>query len=170
MKINLKELSELDDQEIFGMIQEIGLGENGFTTNFPESSFVEFKCSLPGLVEKSMGINLPDGYVRQTIYWLYIDDCPVAYGKLRHELNDRLLQYGGHVGYIVRPSERGKGYGKIFLAELVREANRLGIIRLLITCDDTNSRSRRVVESNNGKLEDIRAGICRYWIDSLEAN
>ncbi|WP_268893754.1 GNAT family N-acetyltransferase [Paenibacillus puerhi] len=72
--------------------------------------------------------------------------------------------YGGHVGYIVRPSERGKGYGKRFLSEIMNKARELGIDQLLITCDEVNSRSRRVVEGNNGILDSVANGICRYWI------
>jgi predicted acetyltransferase len=165
MKLELKALSETDGQEVYEMIKEIGLGENGFTTNFPETSFEDFKNALPRLVEISLGKNLPNDYVPQTIYWMYVDDRPVAYGKLRHKLNDKLLEYGGHVGYIVRPSERGKGYGKLFLGQLKSAAKTIGIERLLITCDDTNSRSRAVVENNLGKLEEIKDGICRYWIE-----
>lgn len=165
MKIELRPLSETDGQDIFEMIQEIGLGENGFTTNFPESSYEDFKSSLPGLIEISHGNHLPDGYVPQTIYWMFIDDRPVGYGKLRHRLNEKLLKYGGHVGYIVRPSERGKGYGILFLRELMKAAKLIGIQKLLITCDEDNMRSRRVVERNSGKLEEIENGICRYWIE-----
>jgi predicted acetyltransferase len=165
MKIELKELSVDDDLDVFEMIKEIGLGENGFTTNFPEHNFKEFKASLPGLIEKSKGINLPEGYVPQTIYWLYVDDKPVAYGKLRHKLNEKLMEYGGHIGYIVRPSERSKGYGKLFLYELMRAAKDKGIDKLLITCDEVNARSRKVIERNNGKLDTIISGICRYWIE-----
>lgn len=164
MKIEIKALTESDDQYIFEMIKEMGLGENGFTTDFAEHDYEEFKNCLSRQVEISKGINLPEGYVPQTIYWMYINDRPVAYGKLRHKLNDKLLEYGGHVGYIVRPSERGKGYGKLFLSELIKSAKSIGIGKLLITCDETNLRSRRVIESNNGVLEKINNGVCKYWI------
>ncbi|WP_018750866.1 GNAT family N-acetyltransferase [Paenibacillus sanguinis] len=123
IKIELRALSENDDIEIYEMIREIGLGENGFTTN------------------------LPEGYVFQTIYWMFVDDRPVAYGKLKHQLNERLKEYGGHIGYIVRPTERGKGYGKAFLSELMNVARNIGLDELLITCDETNVRSRKVIES-----------------------
>lgn len=116
MKAELKELSETDGQDIFEIRREI-LGENGFTGHFPDQDYEEFKRSLPRFVQISRGKELPDGYVPQTIYWLYVDDRPVAYGKLRHQLNESLLMYGGHVGYIVRPTERGKGYGKLFLSK-----------------------------------------------------
>ncbi|MHA6484110.1 GNAT family N-acetyltransferase [Paenibacillus sp. strain BS8-2] len=167
MKIELIALSENDDIEMYEMIKEIGLGENGFTTNFQDNNFEEFKASLPRLVEISKGINLSEGYVPQTIFWMIVNDRPVAYGKLRHRLNDRLQEYGGHIGYIVRPSERGKGYGKIFLSELIKVSREIGIVELLITCDETNIRSRKVVESNNGKLERINKGICKYWINTI---
>lgn len=55
MKIELKALSITDDKEIYEMIKEIGLGENGFTTNFPESSFEDFKQTLQRLIEKLIG-------------------------------------------------------------------------------------------------------------------
>lgn len=165
MKINLKELSVNDGIDIFEMIREIGLGENGFTTNFPDSSFEDFKSCLPDLVDKSKGINLSEGYVPQTIYWLYVNEKPVAYGKLRHYLNEKLLQYGGHVGYIVRPSERGNGFGTLFLGELIKVAESKEIRRLLITCDEDNIPSRKVIERNGGKLDTVNNGICRYWIE-----
>jgi predicted acetyltransferase len=165
MKIELKALTKTDGKDVYEMVKEIGLGENGFTTNFPESGFEDFQNTLPRLDEISKGMGLPEGYVPQTIYWMYVDDRPVAYGKLRHKLNEKLLVYGGHVGYIVRPSERGKGFGKLFLKELKNAAKLKGINRLLITCDDTNFRSRAVVESNNGILEEIKEGICRYWVE-----
>lgn len=145
MKVELKELTVADGEEVFEMIKEIGLGENGFTTNFPEHNFEDFKMSLPRLVDISRGNDLPEGYVPQTIYWLYVEGKPVAYGKLRRTLNEKLIIYGGHVGYIVRPTERSKGYGKL--------------------CDEDNEPSRKVIEANHGIIETIENGICRYWIE-----
>ncbi len=46
----------------------------------------------------------------------------------------------------------------------MNKARELGIDQLLITCDEVNSRSRRVVEGNNGILDSVANGICRYWI------
>lgn len=165
MKVELKELSVTDGQDIYEMIIEMGLGENGFTNSFPTSSYGEFAASLPRFVEIARETNLPEHYVPQTIYWLIIDDKPVAYGKLRHHLNQKLLEFGGHVGYIVRPSERGKGYGKLFLSELIKSAKSKGIYQILITCDEDNKRSRRVIESNNGQLKEIKDNVCKYWIE-----
>lgn len=46
MKIELKELSINDSKDVYEMILEIGLGENGFTNSFPTNSFEEFTNSL----------------------------------------------------------------------------------------------------------------------------
>jgi predicted acetyltransferase len=164
MKIELKELSLDDGVDIYEMIKEIGLGENWFTTNFPEHDFEDFKNSLSRLEQISRGIDLPEGYVPQTTYWLFIDGKPVAYGKLRHRLNEKLMNYGGHIGYIVRPTERGKGYGQLFLKEMMKAAKEKEIDRLLITCDESNTLSRKVVERNNGELVTVNNEVCRYWI------
>ena len=57
---------------------------------------------------------------------------------LRHRLNDFLAEYGGHIGYSVRPDERRKGYAKAMLSLVLEEARGRGIRRVLITCDDDN--------------------------------
>jgi len=149
MEIEIIALSTEDGADIYEMIKEIGLGENGFTNSIPTNDYDEFNKSLEGYSEIANGINLPENYVPQTIYWLVMNGKPVGYGKLRHHLNEKLRQYGGHIGYIIRPTERGKGYGTIFLSELLSEARKKMISEVLITCDEDNARSRRVIESNN---------------------
>ncbi len=70
----------------------------------------------------------------------------------------------GHASSLTSISE---GYGKIFLAQLIKEAKRIGINRLLITCDAANFRSRRVIESNNEVLElsiEITSFHCRLVV------
>ncbi|MFL0251074.1 GNAT family N-acetyltransferase [Clostridium neuense] len=164
MEIRLKELSIYDSTEIFAMIKEIGPGENGFINEGYRISYSEFRSYLEGNFELSKGTNLSSRYVPQTIYWLYVDYRPVGMGKLRHSLNDSLKKVGGHIGYAIRPSERGKGYGNIILRELLKRAKEKGIDKVFITCIESNIPSRKIIEINNGKLQDIFHGICRYWI------
>lgn len=91
--------------------------------------------------------------------------------SLRHELNDFLLREGGHIGYGVVPSERRKGYAKEILRQTLELASRLGIKRVLLTCDDNNEGSSRTIEAHAGKLENkiLEPGMSvakrRYWID-----
>lgn len=164
MEISLRELSIYDGVEIFAMIKEIGPGENGFINGGYHIGYSEFKSYLQGHLEMAYGNNLSSRYVPETMYWLYVNDKPVGIGKLRHYLNDGLKEVGGHIGYTIRPSERGKGYGKIILRELLKKAKQKNIIKVFITCMENNIASRKIIEANNGKLQDIFHGIYRYWI------
>jgi len=88
---------------------------------------------------------------------------------LRHRLNDFLAEYGGHIGYSVRPNERRKGYAKRMLALALEEARGRGISRVLITCDDDNVASARTIEANGGVFERTACldgeVLRRYWIE-----
>lgn len=88
---------------------------------------------------------------------------------LRHRLNDFLAEYGGHIGYSVRPNERRKGYAKRMLALVLEEARGRGISRVLITCDDDNAASARTIEANGGVFERTTCldgeVLRRYWIE-----
>jgi len=90
--------------------------------------------------------------------------------KLRHTLTPALEDIGGHIGYSIRPSERGRGYGSLILALTLEHARALGLSRVLLTCDTSNIRSARVIQRNGGVLtsegySSLRgARVSRYWI------
>ncbi len=90
---------------------------------------------------------------------------------IRHRLNEYLLKHGGHIGYSVLRSERGKGYATEMLELALEECKRLGIINILITCDKDNLASAKTILKNKGKLEnEVQEGnriTQRYWIDLL---
>ena len=92
------------------------------------------------------------------------DDEVVGFLNLRHVLNDFLLEEGGHIGYSIRPAARRRGHASAALALAVAAAARLGIDRVLVTCEEDNDASRRTIEANGGVLEDVRNGKRRYWI------
>ena len=85
--------------------------------------------------------------------------------NLRLRLNDYLLEKGGHIGYSIRPSERGKGYAKESLRQGLQVAKGKNIKRALVTCSTENPASRAVILANGGELKDVRNGTERYWID-----
>ena len=70
-----------------------------------------------------------------------------ANGLFRHRLSSRSLREGGHVGYEVPPRKRGRGYGKLFLQLALARAKEKGFGRVLITCNEENGRSRRILEA-----------------------
>ena len=117
------------------------------------------------------GKNLAPGKVRMWLFWLQRDGRIVAESSLRHELNDDLRLEGGNIGYNVRPSERQKGYGSMILKLVLEEARKIGLEKVLVTCDADNTGSRRIIEKNGGVLEgqgiSTNSGklVNRYWIE-----
>ncbi|MGM9653059.1 MAG: GNAT family N-acetyltransferase [Eubacteriales bacterium] len=97
------------------------------------------------------------------------DDKIVGVIDLRHHINHPILgTWGGHCGYSVRPSERGKGYAKEMLRLNIQNAKSMGIEKLLITCDVNNNASERTILDNGGVYEETinvdGRKMKRYWI------
>jgi predicted acetyltransferase len=105
-----------------------------------------------------------EGFVCQTSWWWTDEDQYVGRISLRHELNERLRDFGGHIGYDVRRSRRREGHATRMLAAVLVEAHEKGIDPALLTCDAGNVASRRVIEANGGVLEDQRGEKLRYWV------
>ena len=88
--------------------------------------------------------------------------------NIRHELNDYLLRFGGHIGDGIRPDERRKGYATKMIQLGLQECQKLGIKKVLMICDKDNIGSARSIISNGGVLENEvnheGAVMQRYWI------
>ncbi len=104
------------------------------------------------------------GFVCQTSWWWTEGDQYIGRISLRHELNEQLREWGGHIGYDVRRSRRRQGHATRMLAAVLVEAHGRGIDPALLTCDADNTASRRVIEANGGVLEDQRGQKLRYWV------
>ena len=91
---------------------------------------------------------------------------------IRHRLNDYLLNYAGHIGYTILPSERRNCYGYQQLMLALDFCKSIGINRVLITCADDNVASAKTIEKAGGVLENkilnTENGRCvrRYWVDA----
>lgn len=80
------------------------------------------------------------------------DDRIVGMINIRLALNHKLWNYGGHIGYSIRPSERRKGYNKINLyLALIVCANR-GLEEVLLDCDKENLGSSKTMQALGGKM------------------
>jgi predicted acetyltransferase len=119
--------------------------------------------------DQEAGLNLPDYWVPATTYWLIDDGKFVGHVNVRHELTRKLEQQGGHIGYAIRPSARRKGYGSKILEIVIPKAKEIGLEKALVTCDDINIASQKIIEKNKGVLRDTIQYegklVRRYWID-----
>jgi predicted acetyltransferase len=113
---------------------------------------------------------LAPGRVPDSQFWLVSDGRVVGCSRLRHWLTEELEYEGGHIGYDIRPSDRGRGLGTNLLRLTIARAAALGIVKVRLTCDAGNQASIRVIEKNGGRLEAIVRSrtrnkmICQYWI------
>lgn len=121
----------------------------------------------------NLEINEPkDGIVPDSVFFLLDIERNILLGAvdIRHYLNDYLLQFGGHIGDGIRPSERRKGYATEMIHLALIECKKLGIDRVLIICNKSNIGSAKSIIKNGGILEnefvDEDGEINqRYWID-----
>lgn len=131
----------------------------------------DFAAFLQTLRDASNRAKVPPGRVPMSDYWLIDRDAYIGRLSLRHELNRALLLWGGHIGYQIRPSKRRRGYGKEILRLGLQKAKERGLTRVLVTCDEDNIGSRKIIEYNGGQLENIievddsPVRKMRYWID-----
>ncbi|HEY3556660.1 MAG TPA: GNAT family N-acetyltransferase [Kribbella sp.] len=127
-----------------------------------------FEAWLRRLQEQSAFEGITEDRVPATFWWIVEDGTYLGAITLRHALNDKLLEGGGHIGYGVRPSARGRGVANWALGAVLERARERGIDRVLLTCDAGNVASARTIERNGGVLEDIRdtwlGRARRYWI------
>ena len=115
------------------------------------------------------------------VYWLVDGGRYLGQTSIRPDLRtEYLITYGGHVGYSIRPGQRRRGYGRRILGLALERCRELGLERVLVTCDDDNVASKRIIEANGGVFEsdmvmDARTARAegrggeirklRYWID-----
>jgi predicted acetyltransferase len=106
----------------------------------------------------------PAGFVACTTFW-YADGTEyLGRVAVRHALTAALRVRGGHIGYDVRPAARRRGYATAMLRGVLPVARDLGIAEAMVTCDDANVASIRVIEANGGRLDAVTDGCRTYWI------
>ena len=133
--------------------------------------FSSIEVWLEELKKRSCEDTVPKGLVPSSTYLAVRekDNYIVGMIDIRHYLNEYLTQVGGHIGYGVRKTERNKGYAKQMLKLALEKCKELKIKKVLITCDEDNIASEKVILSANAKFEDIRnvdgENKKRFWID-----
>ena len=155
-----------DKEAILSMVAEFEATQSAHDGGFWDAENFDYEEWLEICHNKEMGIGLPENRVPSILFVLF-DKSGHALGflNLRLRLNEGLLNYAGHIGYSIRPSERGKGYAKEALRQGLQVAKEKNIKRALVTCSTENPASRAVILANGGVYEDVRNGTERYWIE-----
>ena len=155
-----------DKETVLEMMAEFEQTQSAHDGGFWDAENFVYEEWLESNQNHEMGINLPERWVPDIQLVAFSrDGQAVGFLNLRLRLNDYLLEVGGHIGYSIRPSERGKGYAKEALRQGLQIAKEKNIKRALVTCSTENPASRAVILANGGVYEDVRNGTERYWID-----
>lgn len=133
-----------------------------------------FSAFIRTLEDHRAGRGLPPGVAPSSFLFAFDQGRRiVGRASIRHALVPPLGNLAGHIGYAVLPEFRNRGYATQILRAAVRFArDELGLVRVLVTCDDDNGASIRVIEKNHGVLADtvrdatLRGPKRRYWIDA----
>ena len=131
------------------LLEDLDGGENGFggtpiyRGEMTLTEYLQHCCAMcnPEKVQP--------GRVPQTVFWVIDrENRVVGMVKMRHYLNDRLRDRGGHIGYFIKREKRGKGYGKESLRQALVELRKLGEERSLLTVDLDNQALISVIKAN----------------------
>ena len=151
----LKETNYEDIEKEFLFVRDMPEDENGMTNEWHGLSREEFEeKALPLMIGYSKGENLPEGYVPQTILFLWDDNEIVGQFHIRHYLCESLRVGAGHIGYFIKKEFRGRGYGKEGLRLTLQIARTIvpeDEIYLRVNRD--NPASLKVMLANGGYIE-----------------
>jgi predicted acetyltransferase len=110
---------------------------------------------LDRLDKLQRGVDVPAGWVPATFLIAEAEGQLVGRVSVRHELNAYLGEFGGHIGYAVRPAHRRRGFATDILRQALHRAQNAGVQRALVTCDLDNVGSAKVIEKCGGALEGV---------------
>lgn len=134
----------------------------------------DFDTFVQHAIDYSQGKNLEPGHVPASSLWLMENNEFIGAVSIRHELNDFLKKFGGHVGYAIRPSKRNQGYGTKALALALTYLKEKGVKYAFVTCDEDNIASQKIIKQNGGVLQDIveipenpGKRTMRWWIELI---
>lgn len=82
----------------------------------------------------------------------------------------------GHIGYSIVPWKQRRGFATRALALILPVAREVGLKRVLVTCDDDNVGSRKVIQANGGVFAGVKPPAktqekakLLFWIDTASA-
>ena len=155
-----------DKEIVLEMMAEFEKYQSPHDGGFWDTENFSYEEWLESNQNQEMGINLTEGWVPAIqLVAFSVKGKAIGFLNLRLRLSNFLLEEGGHIGYSIRPSERGKGYAKETLRQGLQLAKAKNIKKALVTCSVNNLASRSVILANGGLIEGVRDGVERYWIE-----
>ena len=172
-KLHLRQPEASDREQVMAYREEFLAIDSRMDGTCALDQYDDFDAWLANVRAYSAPETTPAGKVPATQY-LALDENEHLVGmvNLRHCLNDYLLEFGGHIGYSVRPADRKNGYAIQMLRLALDEAKALGLDRVRIACDRYNIASAKTIQANGGVLDgeryDPQDGTLtqRYWIEN----
>ena len=173
MALKLIKLTEEYRDELGEMIEEWKADqEKNHTDHSPWKIFMNDPHDFDNYLANLEQTKPSEHWVPDSVFFLLDEERGRLLGavNIRHYLNDALLRTGGHIGDGIRPSERRKGYATEIVRLALEECKKLGINRVLMTCNKNNIGSAKSIIRNGGVLEneitDENGSIeQRYWIE-----
>ena len=173
MGLKLIKLTRAYEKQLGEMIDEWRLDQEvNHTNRSPWAIFKNDYHDFDTYLERLELKTATEDKVPDSVFFLLDEERDRLLGavNIRHYLNDALLQGGGHIGDGIRPSERRKGYATELVRLALIECKKLGISRVLMTCDKDNIGSAKSILRNGGVLENEFVNEegnveQRYWID-----
>jgi len=171
MTIKLVKLSYAYKKHLVDMMDEwLALEQDFSPYMIRRNDYHDFDYYLENLeIKTEQNGRVPDS----TFFCLDVErDIFIGAVNIRHYLNEDLLFTGGHIGDGVRPSERRKGFATAMIGLALEECRKLGIKKVLMTCEKSNVGSAKSIMKNGGILENEvdDHGVIeqRYWITLSE--
>lgn len=174
----LREVQKEDKKEILEIYNEYlnselipGIDRFEGIRNFQNLSNLSFEEWLEELKKYKDETKLPENFSPQTTYLAIENNHIVGLINIRWKAVPVLLSKGGFIGYGIRPTERGKGYGNEMLRLALNLISKDKFKKVLVTCKDFNNASKKVIENNNGIFENTyydeesKCKYLRYWIN-----
>lgn len=169
MLLVIRQLSPQDEAAFFEGMKLWSEKDLGWYT-FSWKPGMSYQDMLKILEDECAGRNMAPGRVAHTMLYAFLDGKIIGRVSIRHELNDFLLRRGGNIGYSVAESYRRKGFATELMRAGMDYCKTLGLSKILVTCDDENVPSWKIIEKFDATLENTfidkteNKTIRRYWI------
>lgn len=168
-KLQLRQLADQDEVAFLKWVQD-WKDEDPLWATFAWKPGMTHQDHLAELENQKDKTKIAKDRVPATMFYGFVENTIVGRINIRHELNDHLLQRGGHLGYAVSPKFRKQGYATQMFRLGLQKCRDLGLSEILITCTDENVASWRVIEKFGSQLEnrilddEDKKLVRRYWL------